>query len=239
MSAALLPSVLQLVNPVAPRAIVVGDPGRALALAQRLLDRPLMCNHRRGLWGYTGAASDGEPLTIQSTGVGGASAAPVIRELAAAGITRMVRAGTAIDRSATAPVPLAIVTTAIARDGVSRALGVADGTRLLPDPALTARLEAAVPATRTLASVDLLPHDGGPPADGGDAIDRQTAAFLAAAARWGVAAAAIVGFPAPVEDEQQRDAGWHALGDAAAAAYALRPVPPRPVTPTGPPAERR
>ena len=31
---------------------------------------PKMLNHNRGLWGYTGAAADGAPLTIQSTGHG-------------------------------------------------------------------------------------------------------------------------------------------------------------------------
>ena len=39
-----------------------------------------MFNHNRGLWGYTGRA-DGEPLTIQSTGMGGPSAAIVVEEL--------------------------------------------------------------------------------------------------------------------------------------------------------------
>ena len=55
---------------VAERVLLPGDPGRALRLAQQLLDAPKMLNHNRGLWGYTGAAADGEPLTIQSTGLG-------------------------------------------------------------------------------------------------------------------------------------------------------------------------
>ena len=38
-----------------------------------------MFNHHRGLWGYTGPArADGEPLTIQATGMGGPSAAIVL-----------------------------------------------------------------------------------------------------------------------------------------------------------------
>ena len=40
-----------------------------------------MLNARRGLWGYTGTAPDGEPLTVQSTGMGGPSAAIVVEEL--------------------------------------------------------------------------------------------------------------------------------------------------------------
>ena len=69
---------------LADRVLLPGDPGRALLLAQSLLEAPKMFNHNRGLWGYTGAASDGRPLTIQSTGMGGPSAAIVISELAAA-----------------------------------------------------------------------------------------------------------------------------------------------------------
>src|SRR4051812_50139036 len=62
--------------PLADRALLPGDPGRALALAQALCDAPAkMFNHNRGLWGYTGTALDGAPLTIQSTGIGGPGAA--------------------------------------------------------------------------------------------------------------------------------------------------------------------
>jgi uridine phosphorylase len=39
---------------LAERVLLPGDPGRALALAQSLLEKPLMFNHHRGLWGYTG-----------------------------------------------------------------------------------------------------------------------------------------------------------------------------------------
>ena len=56
--------------PLAPRALLPGDPGRALLLAQELTDEPRMFNHNRGLWGYTGTASDGAPLTIMSHGHG-------------------------------------------------------------------------------------------------------------------------------------------------------------------------
>ena len=40
----------------AERVLLPGDPGRALLLAQALLDEPKMFNHNRGLWGYTGSA---------------------------------------------------------------------------------------------------------------------------------------------------------------------------------------
>ena len=48
---------------LAERVLLPGDPGRALALAQLLIEGPLMFNHHRGLWGYTGPAiADGQPL---------------------------------------------------------------------------------------------------------------------------------------------------------------------------------
>ncbi len=45
--------------PIAPAAVLPGDPGRALALAQDLLESPRMANHARGLWGYIGAHARG------------------------------------------------------------------------------------------------------------------------------------------------------------------------------------
>ena len=49
-----VPSRLRPTAPIAADAILVGDPGRALLLAQELLEEPKMSNHARGLWGYTG-----------------------------------------------------------------------------------------------------------------------------------------------------------------------------------------
>ena len=73
---------------LAERVLLPGDPHRALAVAQDLLETPpKMFNHARGLWGYTGIAPDGEPLTVQSTGMGGPSAAIVCEELIALGAT--------------------------------------------------------------------------------------------------------------------------------------------------------
>src|SRR6185436_3720521 len=80
---------------VAERVLLPGDPGRALRLAQQLVDgTPKMLNHNRGLWGYTGVAHDGELLTVQATGMGGPSAAIVVEELVQLGARRFVRVGT-------------------------------------------------------------------------------------------------------------------------------------------------
>lgn len=79
---------------LAERVLLPGDPHRALAVAQDLLEKPLMFNHARGLWGYTGTAPDGAPLSVQSTGMGGPSAAIVIEELLDLGARRLIRIGT-------------------------------------------------------------------------------------------------------------------------------------------------
>src|SRR6476469_5122991 len=88
------PIGLQPTADLAERVLLPGDPARALLLAESLLTGTKMFNHHRGLWGYTGLAPDGAPLTIQSTGMGGPSAAIVISELAGLGAEQMVRIGT-------------------------------------------------------------------------------------------------------------------------------------------------
>jgi uridine phosphorylase len=142
--------------PLAERLLLPGDPGRALALAQSLLNSPRMFNHHRGLWGYTGAAADGEPLTIQSTGMGGPSAAIVLSELIALGARRAIRVGTC---AALAPGlalgELIIARDCICADGASRALG--SGERIAADHQLTETLISSAPSARrgTVVSVDL------------------------------------------------------------------------------------
>ena len=128
--------------PLAPRALLPGDPGRALALAQLVLSEPKMFNHNRGLWGYTGEAADGELLTIQSTGMGGPSAAIVLEELCDLGLQRAIRVGTcgALDGELRLG-DLIVATAAIAADGASRALGAGD--RVAADAELVEALQAA------------------------------------------------------------------------------------------------
>ncbi len=128
---------------LAERVLLPGDPGRALALAQLLLEGPLMFNHHRGLWGYTGPAIvDGRPLTIQSTGMGGPSAAIVLEELIALGARRAIRVGTcgALDGSLELG-DLVVARETLTADGASRTLGA--GERIAADPELTAALERA------------------------------------------------------------------------------------------------
>jgi uridine phosphorylase len=174
--------------------LLPGDPGRALALAQALLDKPRMFNHHRGLWGYTGAADDGEPLTIQSTGMGGPSAAIVLSELIALGARRAIRVGTCgalIDDLALGE--LVIAREAICADGTSRALGV--GERTSADRPLTDALELARPSARvgTIVSVDLFYDTGTRTAgQGALAVEMEAAALFAIGANAGIGVACML-----------------------------------------------
>ena len=141
---------------LAERVLLPGDPGRALLLAQTLLAEPLMFNHARGLWGYTGTASDGRLLTVQATGMGGPSAAIVVQELIELGARRLLRIGTcgALDADL-ALGELVVAGEVLAADGASRGLGA--GERVAPDPELTAALAAAAPEApmATVVTTDL------------------------------------------------------------------------------------
>lgn len=168
---------------MAERVLLPGDPGRALRLAQALTEKPLMLNHHRGLWGYTGTAADGRPLTVQSSGLGGPSTAAVVADLARLGARRIVRLGTcaALD-GGLAPGDLVAAGPVLALDGTSRCLGA--GPQLRGDPALAGGLPAVA-----LACTDL---EGGALPGGVAVRDRSSAAVLAAAAAGGAAAACLL-----------------------------------------------
>ena len=173
---------------LAERVLLPGDPGRALALAQALLDKPLMFNHHRGLWGYTGTAGDGELLTIQATGMGGPSAAIVLSELIALGVKRAIRVGTCGALVEDMELgELIIAREAICGDGTSRALG--GGDRTLADSALSDALALARPSARSgaVVSVDLFYDEGASAALGGAlAVEMEAATLFAIGAKKGV-----------------------------------------------------
>jgi len=154
---------------LAERVLLPGDPGRALMLAQALLERPLMFNHNRGLWGYSGRAADGDALTIQSTGMGGPSAAIVAEELIMLGARRLVRVGTCGALAGDLGLgELLVADAALCADGTSRAL--AAGPLAPADPQLTAALAAAAGCrVGQVVSVDLF-YEAGPPGAGHDAL---------------------------------------------------------------------
>jgi uridine phosphorylase len=192
------PNHLRPAAALAERVLLPGDPARALSVAQALLEpTPRMFNHARGLWGYTGIASDGEPLTVQATGMGGPSAAIVCEELIALGASTLVRIGTcgALDPELELGTVLA-AEAVLPADGTSAALG-ANG-RLEPEPDLLARLVAAGAQPDVVASTDLFydPREdaaGEWAGRGAVAVEMEAATIFQLAARHGVPAACVLG----------------------------------------------
>ena len=195
-----MPHHLRPSTPYAPEALLPGDPGRALALAQQLLTEPRMSNHARGLWGYSGETPEGRPLSIQSTGMGGPSAAIVLEELAELGVRRAIRVGTcgALDPSL-AHGDLVVAGEALAEDGTSRALGAGESAEA--DEALTAGLVAGLSdggkASRVVTT-DLF-YSGGAGVDwdgwqrnGAVVVEMEAAALFALGRRLGVATACLL-----------------------------------------------
>jgi uridine phosphorylase len=209
-------------------ALLPGDPGRALALAQQLLTEPRMSNHARGLWGYTGETPEGRPLSIQSTGIGGPSAAIVLQELAQLGVRRAVRVGTcgALDPGLRHG-ELIVARDALAEDGASRALGAAEVAE--PDPELTARLAAGLPGATParVVTTDLfyeaaVDESGAPRARadawrrrGAVAVEMEAAAIFTLGRRLAVATACALAVSDTFDDGERRRLGDEQLADAA------------------------
>jgi uridine phosphorylase len=198
-----MPARLKPTAPLAADAILVGDPGRALMLAQELLEQPKMSNHARGLWGYTGRTAGGGGLTIQSTGMGGPSASVVLADLAELGLRRAVRIGTCASLGDLELGDLFVVTAAqpfrrsfVVSDTTKERRDSAADSAALPDVELTEALRARLADgahTGTVTSLDTLYRpERELPSVLVDAADMQTAGLLTSAAEHGVAAAAVL-----------------------------------------------
>jgi uridine phosphorylase len=222
-------------------ALLPGDPGRALALAQQLLTEPRMSNHARGLWGYTGETPGGHPLSVQSTGMGGPSAAIVLQELAELGVRRAVRVGTCGALGADlGHGDLIVAGEALAEDGTSRSLGASEVAE--PDAELTRQLVGALPGNPSpvrIVTTDLFydtgEEDGGPPRPRTDAwlgrrvvaVEMEAAAMFTLGRRLAVATACLLAISDTFENGQRQRIGDEDLADAearmgAAAAAALK-----------------
>jgi uridine phosphorylase len=208
-------------------AILVGDPGRAMALAQVLTEGPKMSNHARGLWGYSGLTAGGHGLNVQATGMGGPSAALVLGDLAELGVRRAVRVGTC---AALAPElrPGDLVCVSEARAWAADGRGA--GAPALPDEALAERLHSELgeeARSGRVASLDVLHPSPSHPAPDGDVADMQTAALLAAGRELGVTLAAVLivteaDAAEPLGDEILADRAAFAAEAAARALFALQ-----------------
>jgi uridine phosphorylase len=196
-----------------------------------------MFNHNRGLWGYTGAAADGAALSIQSTGMGGPSAAIVLTELSQLGARRFIRVGTcgALDpRLRLGEIVLAAA--AIRADGTSRALagpGRAGPSHAGPDTTLHRALESAGGIrSAVVVSTDLFyGSDEQALLDaGGEVVDMESATLFTLAAEQGVQAASVLivsDLILPSRRRIEADALKEAerrAGEIAAAALSQQPV---------------
>ncbi|HXR60654.1 MAG TPA: hypothetical protein VN732_04945, partial [Solirubrobacterales bacterium] len=165
-------------------ALLVGDPGRALMLAQELLRQPKMSNHARGLWGYTGLTHGGYELTIQSTGMGGPSATVVLHDLAELGVRRAVRIGTCASLGKPGLGELVVAREARAGDG--------PGLRPDADLLVALRRELAHSKEVAVASLDALQRHLDAAPRQGDVADLQSAALLGAGEKLGIAIAVLL-----------------------------------------------
>jgi len=194
-----MPARLRPTAPIAADAILVGDPGRALMLAQELLEQPKMSNHARGLWGYTGTTADGHELTIQSTGMGGPSARIVLADLAELGVRRAIRIGTCASLRNHRLGELAIVTDAFPEPGGSLRT---HGNRMEPqepvmepDPILTHELVETLGSEApgvVSVSLDVLHRPDQEAHPAAEVADMQTAALFATGSEFEIAVAALL-----------------------------------------------
>jgi purine-nucleoside phosphorylase len=224
-----MPARLRPTAPIAAEAILVGDPGRALMLAQELLRQPKMSNHARGLWGYSGETEAGAALTIQSTGMGGPSATVVLHDLAELGVRRAVRIGTCTALGEFGLGDLVLVTAARAQPtrGSFRTESDRKEPRdegAAPDPLLTAALADALGdgAHRGMAvSLDVLHRPKRHEAPGeGEVADMQTAALLGEGQELGISLAAVLIVNHDINGNDLNDADLEAAAKRAGAAAA-------------------
>jgi uridine phosphorylase len=191
-----MPSRLRPKASVAADAVLVGDPGRALLLAQELLEQPKMSNHARGLWGYSGHTPNGRELTIQATGMGGPSAAAVLADLAKLGVRRAVRIGTCAGIRREAHLgTLYLVIGATAMGGSAASFGLTVGETVKPDSNLTEQLRVELGEQAhqiQVASFDAMPPISTDTGLDAPAADMQTATILARAQQLGIHGAAML-----------------------------------------------
>jgi 5'-methylthioadenosine phosphorylase/purine-nucleoside phosphorylase len=77
----------------ADAVLLPGDPLRAKYIAETFFQDVRQVNSERGMLGFTGTF-EGQPISVQSSGMGCPSAAIVIEELVQLGVKRIVRVGT-------------------------------------------------------------------------------------------------------------------------------------------------
>ncbi|MHB9756329.1 nucleoside phosphorylase [Streptomyces sp. BYX5S] len=183
-----------------PRAVVVGDPARAAAVAALLDDAEEVSYHReyrtfRGTW-------RGVPVVVASHGIGGPGAILLFQELADAGVRTFVRFGTAgAMRPGIDDGDLVVAEAAVRDDGVTGQLVPAEYPAVSSPEAVFALTRAARAAgaphhrgivwTRAAFQPGLIPlnqYDGA----GLAAIEMEVSALFVMASLRGLVAGAVL-----------------------------------------------
>ncbi|MEO8247026.1 MAG: purine-nucleoside phosphorylase [Chloroflexota bacterium] len=185
----------------APTVLLPGDPNRARTISERFdAGTAKLVNDHRGMLGYTGTFN-GQPVSVQTSGMGTPSLSIVVEELLRLGATRLIRVGTCggIGRGIRTG-DLVIATGACPTDGATATYLHGEAYAPVPDFDLTrALVESAerqsIPVrTGLVASVDVFYN---PDADyaqrwrdrGVLAFEMEASALFYLAARSGVQAA--------------------------------------------------
>ena len=185
----------------APTVLLPGDPNRARTISERFdAGTARLVNDHRGMLGYTGTFN-GQPVSVQTSGMGTPSLSIVVEELLRLGATRLIRVGTCggIGRGIKTG-DLVIATGACPTDGATATYLHGEAYAPVPDFDLTrALVESAerqsIPVrTGLVASVDVFYN---PDADyaqrwrdrGVLAFEMEASALFYLAARSGVQAA--------------------------------------------------
>lgn len=106
----------------AENVLLPGDPRRAKYIAENFFDDPKLVTEERGMLGYTGTYK-GEPVSVQTTGMGCPSASIITEELVQLGAKNLLRVGTCGGYADGMQLgDLVIATAATAQDGTVSAL---------------------------------------------------------------------------------------------------------------------
>jgi DeoD family purine-nucleoside phosphorylase len=138
----------------ADSVLLPGDPRRAQYIAETFFEAPKLVNEERGMLGYTGTYG-GQPVSVQSTGMGCPSASIVTEELYQLGARNLLRIGTCGGYSPDMSLgDLVIATAATPMDGTTTTL-----TRGIPY-APAADFHAVHAAYHASEGYDARPHLG-------------------------------------------------------------------------------
>jgi len=105
---------------LAPYCLLVGDPDRAEMIASKFLKNAVKVGDHRGLKSFTGENFDGLPVSVVTTGMGGASIGIVLPEAVRSGARTFIRVGSCgALRKEVRVGDIAVCTAAVRLDGAS------------------------------------------------------------------------------------------------------------------------